>query len=94
MVANALLFFVAVSLFLALREYRKGKMADAQRIYDLTVKLDTYGQSEKVIKDCVVYSAFPLTIEGSGMAFIDCKFEDLRKRPATPELNAILGIKS
>ena len=92
MIINVLLLGVVVVLCGMLYEYRKEKTKDIQKIYDLEIVIKTYDVSEKVIKDCVVYSTLPVTISGNGLAFMGCTFADMGQRPATPELKEILGI--
>jgi hypothetical protein len=65
-----------------------------KQIRELKQMISVYDTSERVIKNCVVYTPEePVTINGERMAFIGCTFEQLGRNPATKALRECLGLK-
>lgn len=80
--------FVYYECHVAKRRYEK-------EIKELKQTIAVYDTSERVIKNCVVYTPEePVTIDGDHMAFIGCKFENLGRNQATKALREILGLKA
>ena len=65
-----------------------------RKIRELERKIMVYDKSDKVIKNCVVYTPEEaITLNGSNIAIMDCKFEQLGRNPATKALRECLGLK-
>ena len=54
----------------------------------------TYDKSDKVIKDCVVYTELPVNVKGNNLTFISCIFENLGKTMPGAGLMQILGLEA
>ena len=64
-----------------------------EKINDLKVIIAIYDKSDKVIKDCVVYTPDkPVTVTGDHLAFIGCTFQHTGLKAETKVLKKILGI--
>jgi len=87
MFVNLLLVVIIAALVLTLIKHRK-EMEFMQNT------IDTYDKSDKVIKNCVVYTPYPVNITGSNCAFISCRFENLGITMPSVELENILGLKT
>lgn len=84
------LVILAIIYYVVKKENAKHK----KQVSLLNAKIDAYDRSDKVIKNCVLYGELPLSVTGSNLSFIECKFEDMRRRPATKELCEILVFKT
>lgn len=90
LVVNLLLIVMIAALVLSLIEHQK----ELKETAGLKAVIKAYDESDKVIKDCVVYTQLPITITGSNMAFISCRFENLGKKIPDIELKNILCLQA
>ena len=97
MFVNLLLVVIIAALVLSLIENHKElkDQKSMQREMEFMQNIiDTYDKSDKVIKNCVVYTPLPVNITGSNETFISCTFESLGETMPSVELGNILGLKA